>query len=108
MPGPNRVVEIGDFPFESITSGVRFLRKTFGVVFVRNRLQFQVAVEGAKELAVETHFVVAEGLLPFPFKVPDADLTPVGCCHFAYEQMLDLSLRFEGFVEPADEVVEAV
>jgi hypothetical protein len=52
--------------------------------------------------------VVAERLLPFPFEVPDADLTPVGGGHFAYEQMLDLSLRFEGFVELADEVIEAV
>ena len=71
-------------------------------------MQFHVAVERAKELAIEPHFVVAQSFFSLTFEIPDADLTPVGRGHLADEKMLHLGLWLEGFVEEADEVIEAV
>jgi hypothetical protein len=55
-------------------------------------------VRSAEELALEAHFVVSARLRPFPFEVPDADLTPVGRGHFSCEKVFDLALGLEGFV----------
>ena len=44
-----------------------------GKVFLVEGAEFHVAIEGAEELAVETHLVIAKPFLFFFFEVPDAD-----------------------------------